>query len=244
MDICAEEQKPQVAATAVTAEEKAIQPASHPASQLVLMIPPCALSSSMLSYHVAVQGCRGCYDVMLMRGGGGSAGEISQIKSAYHVTRHVIGGEASLGDVSAAIRCQSGVVPLSAAGMSRLLVKYLVITRQLQLSVSDRVWNVSKPLHIWYRYVWNGCIEKPPLLCRFLSSMRLSFIFQLSTFSVLPLLGGLHHGVHERDVVIFGDLAVLLRIGPVVFGHGHQQVINQFIWDQRVSQVQFRDVWL
>jgi hypothetical protein len=48
-----------------------------------------------------------------------------------------------------------------------------------------------------------------------------------------------HIPLHIGDVVEFGDVAVFLHVWAFVFGHGGEEVFDDFVWDERVAEVEF-----
>ena len=50
--------------------------------------------------------------------------------------------------------------------------------------------------------------------------------------------------LHEADIIVLGQVAVLLQIRPFVCGHALHQVVDYFVRDQRVAQVKLGDVGL
>lgn len=54
----------------------------------------------------------------------------------------------------------------------------------------------------------------------------------------------LHHLAHEADVVIFGEIAILLQVGALVWWHCLYKVIDDLVGDKGVSQINFGHVWL
>jgi hypothetical protein len=55
---------------------------------------------------------------------------------------------------------------------------------------------------------------------------------------------GTHIPLHVGDVVEFGDIAILLHVWAFVFGHGGEQVFDDFVWDEGVAEVELCYVWL
>jgi hypothetical protein len=53
-----------------------------------------------------------------------------------------------------------------------------------------------------------------------------------------------HVPLHIRDVVKLGNVAILLHVRALVAWHGSDEVLDDFVWDERVAEVEFGDVWL
>jgi hypothetical protein len=53
-----------------------------------------------------------------------------------------------------------------------------------------------------------------------------------------------HVSFHIGNVVEFGYVAVFLHVGACVFGHCREKVLDDFVWNKRVAEVEFCDVWL
>jgi len=53
-----------------------------------------------------------------------------------------------------------------------------------------------------------------------------------------------HVSLHVGDIVKFGYVAVVLHVWAFVFGHGGEQIVDDFVRDERVTEVEFCDVWL
>ena len=64
------------------------------------------------------------------------------------------------------------------------------------------------------------------------------------TMSLTLPLPCIHKLFHKRDIIIFGHLAILLQIRSAVFRHALDKVVNELVWDERVSEVQLCHVWL
>lgn len=56
--------------------------------------------------------------------------------------------------------------------------------------------------------------------------------------------GGAHVPLHIGDVVKLRNVAVFLHIWALMFGHGGEQVFNDFVGDEGMSEVEFCDIWL
>lgn len=54
----------------------------------------------------------------------------------------------------------------------------------------------------------------------------------------------LYHLFHEADVVELGQIAVLEHVGAFMLGHGLDQVFDDFVGDERMTEVEFGDVGL
>jgi hypothetical protein len=61
---------------------------------------------------------------------------------------------------------------------------------------------------------------------------------------VLLILFVIHHPLHKRDVVVLGKVSIFEKIGALVFWHGFEEVTDEIIRDERMSQVQFGDIRL
>lgn len=55
---------------------------------------------------------------------------------------------------------------------------------------------------------------------------------------------GAHVSLHVGDVVEFGYVAVFCHVRAFVLGHGGKEVVDDFVWDEGVAEVEFGDVWL
>ena len=55
---------------------------------------------------------------------------------------------------------------------------------------------------------------------------------------------GAHVPLHVCDVVEFGNVTVFCHIWAFVLGHGGEEVVDDFIGDEGVAEVEFGDVWL
>lgn len=61
-------------------------------------------------------------------------------------------------------------------------------------------------------------------------------------YSVVVLL--LHHFLHEANVVILCQVSVLQEVRAVVLRHRLDKMLNNFVWNERVSKIKFRDIGL
>lgn len=52
------------------------------------------------------------------------------------------------------------------------------------------------------------------------------------------------HLLHEGDVVIFSDIAVLAKIRPFVWGHGGFELVDDLVRDEGMAEVELCDVRL
>lgn len=50
--------------------------------------------------------------------------------------------------------------------------------------------------------------------------------------------------LHEVDVIVLRHVAVLLEIRSFVLRHGLYEIVDEFFWNERMTKVKFRDVWL
>ena len=53
-----------------------------------------------------------------------------------------------------------------------------------------------------------------------------------------------HHFLHEADVVVLGKLSVFQEVGTFVLRHCLDKMLDNFVWNKGVSQIQFRDIGL
>jgi hypothetical protein len=53
-----------------------------------------------------------------------------------------------------------------------------------------------------------------------------------------------HHLLHKSDIVVFGDVPVFQKIWPLVLGHRVEKVLDEFVGDKRMSEIQLCDVGL
>ena len=56
--------------------------------------------------------------------------------------------------------------------------------------------------------------------------------------------GGAHVALHVGDVVELGDVAVFLHVRAFVLGHAGDEVVDDFVGDEGVAEVELCDVWL
>jgi hypothetical protein len=52
------------------------------------------------------------------------------------------------------------------------------------------------------------------------------------------------HFLHEANVVVLGQIPVLEEIGAIMCRHRLNQVLNNLVWNKRVSEIQFCDIGL
>jgi hypothetical protein len=50
--------------------------------------------------------------------------------------------------------------------------------------------------------------------------------------------------LHKSNVVILWNSSILLQIRTLVLWHGLQQLIDDFVWYQRVSKIELGHIWL
>jgi hypothetical protein len=62
--------------------------------------------------------------------------------------------------------------------------------------------------------------------------------------AVVNALFAAHVSLHVCDVVELCDVAVFLHVGTFVLGHRGDEVFDDFIGDERVTEIEFCDVWL
>lgn len=55
---------------------------------------------------------------------------------------------------------------------------------------------------------------------------------------------GTHVPLHVGDVVKLGYVAVFLHVWAFVLGHSGEEILNDFVGDKRMSQIELCDIWL
>jgi hypothetical protein len=70
---------------------------------------------------------------------------------------------------------------------------------------------------------------------RILSTIDLAVV--LSSFAT-------HVSFHVRDVIELGCVAIFLHVGAFVLGHGGYEILDDFVGDKRMAEIEFRNVWL
>lgn len=53
-----------------------------------------------------------------------------------------------------------------------------------------------------------------------------------------------HHFLHEADIVILCKISVFQQVRAFVLWHSLNKMFDDFIWDQRMSKIQFCDIGL
>lgn len=54
----------------------------------------------------------------------------------------------------------------------------------------------------------------------------------------------LYHLLHEADIVILGQIPVLLKVWSIVWRHSFNEMFDYLVGDERVPKVELRDIWL
>jgi hypothetical protein len=62
--------------------------------------------------------------------------------------------------------------------------------------------------------------------------------------STLRAVAWVHHFLHEGDVVVSRQVAVLQQVRAIVLGHALDKILDKIVGDKRVPKVEFRDIWL
>lgn len=56
--------------------------------------------------------------------------------------------------------------------------------------------------------------------------------------------GAAHILLHKGDVVVLFQVSVFLQVGSVVLWHCPDQIFDKFVGNERVSEIEFGDIWL
>lgn len=68
-------------------------------------------------------------------------------------------------------------------------------------------------------------------------------LVSISGYGACPVIF-FHHLFHEADVVVLGKLSVFQEIRAFVLWHCLDKVLDNFVRNKGVSQIQFRDIGL
>lgn len=53
-----------------------------------------------------------------------------------------------------------------------------------------------------------------------------------------------HHFLHKADIVILRDVSVLQEVWPLVLWHSFKEILDNFVRNEGVPEIEFGDIWL
>ena len=53
-----------------------------------------------------------------------------------------------------------------------------------------------------------------------------------------------HQFLHEGDIIVLGQILIILSASTWMLRHGLDHLFDNFVWNERVSKIHFGDVWL